>query len=81
MNVYRIVTKAIIGLDITAATEAEAIVAANKWAEEMAVIHQAEGLVIDDHEVVGAETVAQNVAVYVDQLISADDIEDWWCVK
>ena len=76
MNEYRIAVKATVGFSIVAASEEEAIAKANKWRNEMTEINTIENKVMDEAEVVGLTTVAMDVAVYLDDEVTANDIED-----
>ena len=76
MKEYRIAVKSTVGFSIVAASEAEAIAKANKWREEMGEIHNVENRVTCEDEVIGLTTAAMDVAVYLDDEVTTDDIED-----
>jgi hypothetical protein len=76
MNRYRFYTHVAIGFDIMAESEDQAVVLANKWRNEMADINNVENLIIDEEEIIGKSVAAFSAAVYVENELTADDIED-----
>jgi hypothetical protein len=76
MNNYRIVVKANVGFTIAASSEAEAITKANLFRDEMTEINTVENMIIEDDSICGQTITISGVAVYLDEEITADDIED-----
>ena len=75
MPTYRIAVPAIVGMSIVAASEAEAVAKANKFRSEMTDINIAENKIIGEDEIIGASVAAYDVAVYLDEEVTGDDIE------
>lgn len=76
MNEYRIAVKATVGFSIKVATEEEAIELANLWRKEMEERTSIENKIIGEAEVAGPSVSAFDVAVYLDEEVTADDIEN-----
>ena len=76
MKTYRIAIPATVGLSIVANSEAEAIAKANRFREEMTEVSGIEYMVIDEDEICGKSVAVHDVAVYLDDEVTEDHIED-----